>query len=174
MESKERSRAASSVTTWVKPLPRVSSSCFKLASCDLSCRFRITAMLWICHCRPSWIAARPTPELAPFWMNQSPALPSRWMKSVSMRHAVTGFTPTVATCSGRSPCFSTLSTLSSSICRCVLHVPSPVYFAITQSPFLMSDLMPEPVLRTSKHPSLPGTAEGWGVPRVLVKGGSDG
>jgi len=32
-------------------------------------------------------------------------------------------------------------------------------------------LQEEPALRTSKQASFPGTADGWGVPRALVKGG---
>jgi hypothetical protein len=44
---------------------------------------------------------------------------------------------------------------------------------ITQSPF-WSDFMDDPTLVMEKTPSLPPTAEGWGVPRREVKGGLEG
>lgn len=44
---------------------------------------------------------------------------------------------------------------------------------MTQSPLLMF-LQAEPAARTSKHASFPGTAAGWAVPRVWVKGGAVG
>ncbi|KAI4136853.1 MAG: hypothetical protein LQ340_008114 [Diploschistes diacapsis] len=93
-------------------------------------------------------------------------------KSTSIRHAVTGFTLTPATSAAASPAPSTLITSASATCRCVRHVPSPVRRGITQSP-LRTELAPEPAATTSKTPSLPGTAEGEGVPRADVKAGSE-
>ena len=52
-------------------------------------------------------------------------------------------------------------------------MPKPVLRMITQSPFC-SDFMEEPTDETQKAPSLPPTAEGWGVPRSEVKGGLEG
>ncbi len=50
------------------------------------------------------------------------------------------------------------------------HVPSPVARGITQSP-CFTDLTAEPVARTSKHASFPGTALGDEVDREFVNGG---
>lgn len=68
---------------------------------------------------------------------------------------------TVATCAADSPSLFTLNSLSASATACVRHVPNCVDAGMTQSPF---SKLEDPGLTTSKTPSLPGRAEGSGVP----------
>lgn len=158
----------SSVMTFVAP--RALSSVVSSAA-SAGGRDRTTAMLLRFQSLESWITARPTPLLAPFWITQSPGL--RWTKSLSRRQAVTGFTDTVATCEAVRPVLSTRTTADSSTCRCVRHVPSPPRRGITQSPGA-AVLTLEPAAITSKQASLPGTALGAGVESAVVKGGRVG
>lgn len=84
-----------------------------------------------------------------------------------------GLTVMVAASIGFSPSlFSTFMTFSDGICRFVRHVPSPVRLGITQSPFVNPFAL-DPAETTSKTPSLPGTAEGWEVPRSVFKDGKE-
>ena len=63
-----------------------------------------------------------------------------------------------------------LKTLLASVRACVRQVPKPDWAGMTQSPF-WKPVEGEPVERTSKTPSFPGTAAAGWVPRSVVKGG---
>lgn len=85
-----------------------------------------------------------------------------------MRYAEHGFTATVATWRGVRFCGLTFIRASADdAMACVRQVPKPVLAGITQSP-LEREVEGDGLERTSKTPSLPGSAEGEGVPRARV------
>ncbi|KAH0495543.1 hypothetical protein TgHK011_009086 [Trichoderma gracile] len=126
------------------------------------------------------MAALPTPELAPFWMNHAPLptssgripspllMPALGPYALRMRYAVLGFTEMVAACVARSPSLLIFKTSSMSATACVLHVPNWAPAGMTQSP-LCTGSDESPVATTSKTPSFPGIADGLDVPMREVK-----
>lgn len=85
-----------------------------------------------------------------------------------------GFTDTVAACSGvMDGDFGSFKRFEERAMAWLRHVPNAVCRIIAMSPGLKS-VTDEPIERTCTAASLPGTAWGVGVPRVVVKVGFEG